>query len=120
MPAGRPLKFKTSKEMQTAIDKYFSSLGDDKPTVSGLAYELNMSRQALLDYQNKDEFLDTVKRAKLRIEIALEQHLFSGSVAGAIFNLKNNFGWKDKTEVDNKTTLEVIELKKDFDEDTTA
>lgn len=106
MPAGRPAKYKTAEEMQEVIDHYFEhdafvDMGDAKmyaPTVSGLALALGMSRQAILDYAEKDEFVDTIKAAKLKIEVALEQRLYGQSVTGTIFNLKNNFGWKDKTE----------------------
>jgi hypothetical protein len=50
-------------------------------------------------YQDKPEFSHTIKRAKLRIEDALEQRLArAASVTGIIFNLKNNFGWKDAQE----------------------
>ena len=34
---------------------------------------------------------------------------------GAIFNLKNNFGWKDRTEVEQKIELEGV--KKNSDEE---
>lgn len=102
MDRGRPPKYKTPEEMQEVIDDYFYNLAEDeKPTIVGLALALNLSRQGLLEYADKGEFSDTVKRAKMKVELALEQHLYSGAVAGAIFNLKNNFGWKDKTEVDN-------------------
>ena len=110
MPAGRPPKFKTPEDMQQAIDEYYDSLyetDDDgkavrrPPTVSGLAYHLNMSTEALRNYEVKPEFVATVKRAKQRIEMALEDRLYgTTSPTGAIFNLKNNFGWKDKSEQD--------------------
>ena len=115
MPAGRPPKYETPEEMQMVIDDYFGSLGQDKPTISALAYALGMSTEALRNYEAKDEFLATVKRAKQKVEMALEQHLFSGAVTGAIFNLKNNFGWKDKSEVEQNTKLTVVEIQSDFD-----
>lgn len=68
------------------------------PLVSGLAYILGMSTEAFRNYEQKDDFLATVKRAKQRIEISLETRLAGNAVTGSIFNLKNNFGWKDKTE----------------------
>ena len=42
--------------------------------------------------------------ARQKVEHALEKHLYQGSVVGTIFNLKNNFGWKDKSEVDNTSS----------------
>lgn len=106
MAIGRPPKYSTPEEMQAAIDAYFNEgawvqVGDNRefrPTISGLAYALDMSTEALRNYEEKDNFLATVKKAKLRVEMALEERLYGNSVTGLIFNLKNNFGWKDKTE----------------------
>lgn len=71
------------------------------PTVSGLAYHLETTRRTLLDYEATDEYFHTIKRAKQFIEAANEAILVNGGVvpAGVIFNLKNNWGWVDKSEV---------------------
>lgn len=99
MPAGRPAKYKTPQEMQADIDAYFASCNEDNPPlISGLAYHLDMTTECLRNYQEKDEFIATVKRAKQRVEIALEKRLNAAAPVGAIFSLKNNFGWKDKSE----------------------
>lgn len=134
MPAGRPPKYNTPEEMQSVIDEYFDGdayvgTGDDRvfaPTVSGLAMHLDMTTQALRDYADKDEFLGTVKKAKQRVEVALEQRLHGNNVTGTIFNLKNNFGWKDKQEQEisgpnggaqkHKWTVEFVEAKHAKDE----
>jgi len=96
MPAGRPRKFNTAEEMQAVIDDYLGA--EDRPTVTGLALALNMTRQTLLQYEHDGEFSDTVKMAKARVEDALERALWDSNPAGKIFNLKNNFGWKDAKE----------------------
>lgn len=132
MSAGRPLKYKTNKKMQEAIDEYFDLckgkmlldedgepvlskygepiyLGSKPPTVTGLALALGFqSRQALINYQEKEEFHDTITRAKLRIEEYTETRLFDrDGVHGAQFSLRNNFGWRDKPEeVDDKGLVE--------------
>lgn len=114
---GRPPKYKTPEEMQKIIDDYFNTDAwieiNDKPkfapTVEGLAYALDLSRMGLIEYGNKDEFSYTIKRAKQKVSIALEQNLWGNAVTGTIFNLKNNFGWKDKTEVE--ATHNLRELK---------
>lgn len=131
---GRPPKYNTPEEMQEIIDLYFdvckaneteyqfeipekhlslvSSWGGPViPTVAGLSLALGMSRQALLDYEKKDEFLDTVKRAKQRIEAYIEQRLFGNNVTGVIFNLKNNFGWRDKQDVEHSGGIIVERVK---------
>lgn len=107
MSAGRPAKYKNKEEVQSILDDYFETdafigEGDSKvyaPTITGLAMALGLSRQGLLDYSNKDEFVDTIKKAKQKVEASLEQRLFGGAVAGTIFNLKNNFGWKDQQDI---------------------
>lgn len=115
----RPNKFKSVEEMQTAIDNYFKDCDEkERPyTISGLAYALNTNRQTLLDYQEKDEFTDTIKKAKAKIEQFVEERLFMGSnTAGVIFNLKNNYDWKDKQEIAADVNTDVtinIELTDD-------
>ena len=106
--AGKPPKYKTTEELQSAIDAYFEACGENgEPyTVTGLALALGFSdRQSLYDQEDRgDEYSCIVKRARLRVEQGYELALFGKSYGGAIFALKN-MGWKDKTEVDNKTTI---------------
>ncbi len=100
MPGGRPLKFKTPKELQEKIDNYFSTRIDEdgnflKPiTITGLALHLDTTRETLCRYEEKDQFTDTLKKAKLMVENFYEEQLMGKSVTGAIFALKN-FDWND-------------------------
>ena len=106
----RPVKHKEAKEMQKLIDAYFSEceVNDKPPTVAGLAYTLDLTRQGVLEYADKDEFSDTIKKAKLRIEANIEAGLMKGlNATGCIFNLKNNFGWKDKTELEHSGGIDL-------------
>ena len=105
----RPLKYQSVEELQNAIDNYFFSCEDpENPglykrplTVTGLAVALDTTRDILLDYQEREEFSYAIKKAKQKIQNYAEEYLFSGrNATGAIFNLKNNWGWKDKTETD--------------------
>ena len=112
---GRPVKYETPEEMQSDIDAYFDSCSEDEPPrVSALAYALDMTTETLRAYGNEEKFSATVKRAKQRIEMHLEKNLNNPSCTGTIFNLKNNFGWKDKqeTELSGKleTTTKVLQL----------
>lgn len=111
MGAGRPLKYKSVKAMQEDIDKYFAECDEKgKPyTVSGLAYALGTTRRTLLDYEEKDEYTHTIKKAKTKIELFNEEMLYSKDVSttGVIFNLKNNYGWKDKQEIEAEINSDV-------------
>lgn len=123
MAGGAPRKWKSVKAMQEAIDAYFESckgepiIGDDgqplmdkygnviligqkPPTVTGLALSLGFTgRQALIDYQGRPEFADTVTRAKSRCEEYAESRLYDKDGAnGAKFSLGCNFGWRATEE----------------------
>lgn len=121
---GRPPKYKTAEEMQEKINQYFREC-DGYPitdrdgntvfdkygnpamrstpyTITGLALALGFTgRQALLGYEAKDAFADTIARAKARVEAFAEGKLFESGIAnGAKFALGNNFyNWADKQEV---------------------
>jgi len=102
-PGGRPLKFQSVDELSDMIDAYFEQCDKDGDpyTITGLALALDTSRESLLEYQDRPEFVDTIKRAKLKCHNYAEKFLYNGKNAtGAIFNLKNNWGWRDKSEID--------------------
>lgn len=139
---GRPPFYNTAEEMQEKIDAYFEeckgrTLTDDEGnimtdkygcpivvdarplTITGLALALGFnSRQALLNYQIKDEFHDTILRAKAKVECYAEERLFDKDGAnGAKFSLANNFdGWKEKQQIEAEVNSEMtinIELSDD-------
>lgn len=135
---GRPPKYKNKEEIEKRIEAYFEECkgemltdenGDaitDKhgnpvfchskpPTVTGLALALGFtSRQGLLYYQAKQEYMDIITRAKSKVEEYTEQRLFDrDGVNGAKFSLINNFkGWSDKSrdETDNEVLNHIDEL----------
>lgn len=123
---GRPPLYTEVEELQKIIDEYFNTcderiiqvfskkigdvveIKDPEPyTMSGLAYALEMDRRTLLEYGKKDEFSLTIKKARDKVHLDVERRLMEGNSTGAIFNLKNNFDWKDKTEVDNNISGEL-------------
>ena len=131
---GRPPKYKSKEEIEEKIEQYFKDceghpLTDcegnqvynkwgypvivDKrpPTVTGLALALGFTnRLSLLNYQGKEEFVNTITRAKARVEQYAEERLFDkdGS-GGAQFSLRNNFkGWNGEQET-NADTLEKLD-----------
>ncbi|WP_187445777.1 terminase small subunit [Bacillus infantis] len=104
---GRPLKFESVEALEDKIEAYFTKCDEkEEPyTITGLALALDTSRKVLLEYQDKDEYSNTIKRAKLRCENFAESFLFRGkSVVGGIFNLKNNYGWVDQQVIKNETS----------------
>lgn len=133
---GRPLKYGTVAELEEAIESYFvecdgKPFTDDEgkvihdkngnpiihgmrpPTVTGLALHLGLnSRQALLNYQGRPAFNDTVTRAKARIEEYVESRLFDrDGVNGAKFHLASNFkGWGDKQDENMEALKKAVEL----------
>ena len=123
-------KFQTVKEMQDKIDEYFDNcdnriqsvyskaqdavieiINPEPYTIEGLALSLEVDRETLLNYEKREgyeKYFGTVKRAKLKVQQSVVIHSFEGkNAAGSIFNLKNNFGYKDKTEVDLTTNIET-------------
>ena len=113
METGRPMKFKSNEELKEKIDKYFADCDEKgKPyTVSGLAVALGTTRRTLLDYEEKDEFFHTIKNAKAKIEAYNEEMLYNKNIptTGVIFNLKNNYGWKDKQEIEADLSVKKLE-----------
>ena len=100
MPAGRPLKFQSTEELEAKINAYFASEPEERWTITGLALALDTSRETLCEYSERPEFVDAVKRAKLKVENAYELSLRKNGRAGDIFGLKN-FGWRDQQDLNH-------------------
>lgn len=141
----RPSKYTKSEELSEPIEKYFLSITRDielwtynkkeefiptlnnswepiirtiyeeHPSILGMCEYLWIHRDTLLEYEKKEEFSATIKRAKQRIE-RYNADLLSRekNVTWIIFNLKNNFGWVDKQEIDQ--TSKNININKDVSE----
>ena len=113
---GKPRKYKNVEELQKGIDAYFKECDDkgEPYTVTGLALTLDIDRSTLLRYEKEfeEEYRVTVKNAKTKIENNIEKFSMMGKYnpTMSIFNLKNNFGWKDKYETDQTIKAEVVEL----------
>lgn len=60
-----------------------------------------------MNYEEKEEYFDTIKKAKEMVHNAYELDLREKGRSGDIFALKN-FGWSDKQEVDHTTKGESI------------
>lgn len=140
---GRRPTFTSAEEMQEKIDAYFASCepellrdGDGTPmlnkngepvyvggrpmTIQGLALALGFtSRQSLLNYKAKREFVDTVTRARLRVEQYAAERLFDRDAQrGAQFTLAYGFGYaRDTEDSKNRETQGVkIEIDREMEE----
>jgi hypothetical protein len=121
-PIGRPRKYETVDSMSEAIEAYFRKCDGrvvkevvtqsgkkvlvdvPKPepyTIQGIAVWLDLTTEGLREYQMREEFSVTIKKAKQRIEANKVVHMLDGdgSTTGYIFDLKNNHGWKDKRDI---------------------
>ena len=103
---GRKKLYSAASDMQKIIDKYFIECDEKgKPyTMSGLAYALDMDRRSLLNYSKDEDFFPTIKKAREKIEQQLEENALMGKTNSTftIFNLKNNYGWKDQVEINKE------------------
>lgn len=100
---GRPRLYSDPLKLAERVAAYFDDLEDGKPpTLAGLCLFLGFAdKQSLSTYETYgDEFSLTVKKARLRIEEDRSNRLLGKDTftPGVIFDLKNNHGWKDKTE----------------------
>jgi len=120
---GRPMQY-TKESLKTKVDEYFNSCYitekdkegietkiNIKPlTVLSMCLYLDISRETLSRYMDNEDFSDTLKKAKMKIESYAEDYLFtSKNPAGVIFNLKNNFNWKDKQEIETTNKTIIVE-----------
>ena len=100
---GAPLKFKSDKKLQQLIDKYFKDTDKSEWTITGLAMALDTSRKTLCEYGLKEEYGNTIRKAKLKVENGYEIDLKKSGRTGTIFALKN-FNWQDKSHIESTTT----------------
>ena len=75
------------------------------PSISGLCLRLGIDRSTWENYSDPKlhpEFQEVTRSARQRIEAWLEEELITRekNVRGIIFNLQNNFNWREKKELE--------------------
>lgn len=116
---GRPQKFKSVEELKKLINNYFEECKENETplTVEMLAWTLGVRRQTLLNYEIKDEYLDTIKDAKEYVLATKVENLNrkQTNTAGIIFDLCNNGDYSNKhqDDKDKSTTIIINDKSKD-------
>lgn len=119
---GRPKAYEP-EELTNAIVEYFRYMDMENKerkengekqrpfTISGLCNYLDIHMDTWCEYAKKQEYSDSIKKAKKYVEQHIEEGLLNGTLnpIGAIFNLKNNFGWVDKIDVNTTTSSEQLD-----------
>jgi len=88
-------------------------------TLSWLCLWLKVSKDYISEKAKDERFSETIKQIRLEVENNIEEWILQWSYnpTSWIFNLKNNFDWKDKSEVDNtikwnlETTINEEQMK---------
>jgi hypothetical protein len=125
---GRPYMY-SPRELGKQMVKHFRDcIENDRPfTITGLCWQLGISRRGLLNLEKSllEEFVHTVKKGKLIVEIYLETQLYLvKDPKGIIFVLKG-MGRGDNTGISSKRPAyalsaiekaETIERMKHFSE----
>jgi hypothetical protein len=123
-PNGRPREY-TPEELEEKIVEYFKFVEEEnvkrklkrfegekaKPyTISGICVFLDIHMDTWCAYAKLPEYEECIKRAKVKVMNYVEEGMLTGSLnaIGAIFNLKNNFGWVDKVEISNTNACEQL------------
>ena len=128
--------YSTPEEMQAKIDEYYAYceghkltdpetgepvlnkfgeviIIDSHPlTMSGLAFYLGLSRNGLMNYTRKDEFLPVIQRARDRVEMYAEERLYDkDGCQGARFVLQNSYKhWDAGRDAANENALNSIKI----------
>lgn len=96
-------------QVSQRIGEYFQICAERsmKPSVSGMAMALGVDRRRLWEWVNgaggnkPKEVTDTIKRAYQILNFMIEEYMQNGKInpVSGIFLMKNNFGYRDQTEV---------------------
>lgn len=114
-------RYQTTEEMRAIIDAYFEMEKQHHrvPVMQGVMKALGFkSRKSLKDTKERgEEWEEIIQDARMTVEYETASALVNsiGNVTGHIFTLKNNFGWKDKQEVEHSGNFKVTIPSKDAD-----
>lgn len=103
------VNMKDVEQVENRISEYLEICTEDdaRPTVEGLALALGINRRTLWKYAftndiiASDEVRDTLKKAYDLLNVYMVDLMYSNKInpVNGIFLMKNNFDYKDKSEV---------------------
>ena len=96
--------------VRSAIEQYFQTCAEnnERPLVSGLAMTIGLSRQDMLQVVKgickckfSEECIGLIRQAYQALELVWEYNFVNGGInpVVGIFLSKNNFGYRDQTDV---------------------
>ena len=110
--------FKSERAFREALEKYFSSVAEQReggegtvfrtaPSLPGLRVALGLTGEEWAECERR--FPKTAALAKNVIEAYLEDELIKRKtgVTGIMFSLQSNFGWKEKRDPKAPEDMEV-------------
>jgi hypothetical protein len=100
---GAPTKYK--EEYIALVDDFIARRKEENkiPTIEGFAYEVGVWKDVIYDWMKKHKkFANAIKNLMVMQSDWLQAGIVNNkaNVAGGIFLLKNNHGFKDRTEQD--------------------
>ena len=103
--AGKPRIIESPEELFRLFLNYIQDcISKDRfANTAGFRRHIYLKKSTYYDYEHREEYSDTIKK----MDDILEDETWNAKMPPAekIFYLKNKFGYRDKTEVDNTHTF---------------
>lgn len=105
MPGGQPRKYQPDG-LLSKFNEYMKEEGTIK-NIIGFCNFADIHKDTFYSYKNDfEEYTDSIKKIEAELEdYALQLLLTAKNPAGAIFYMKNKFGYADKMELKAETTV---------------
>jgi hypothetical protein len=110
MPRGVRV-FDSVQEFDQAVLSFFQSVDTktQRVTLLDLAEHLDVPDRTMRHYGTKPGYGEIYERARQKIENQRNHMLFDGKIptAGVIFDLINNYGWKQPNQIEHSGAIAV-------------
>lgn len=100
---------------KSVIDKWMWGKIQKPKTLSWLCLWLWVSKDYISEKAKDVNYSETIKEIRMNVENNIEEWILTWvyNATSWIFNLKNNFDWKDKSEIEQKTEHSFPELSQE-------